>query len=135
MRNAKTGMSEFKVNGRTYKFDILTPMDAISFGSRVLKAAGGALLSICGEASSVNYKAIADALSSVDPEELSSLMREALNRVYTPEQEPLKNEAVFNAWFNKYPEDLFVAGVMAVFEQVRDFFPFGLSTLKPDSSL
>ena len=43
MRDLKSGMGEFKVNGRTYKFDLLPPMEAIDFGSRVLKAAGGAL--------------------------------------------------------------------------------------------
>ena len=62
MRDLKSGMGEFKVNGRTYKFDLLPPMEAIDFGSRVLKAAGGALVSICGEGE-VHYDAIAKALS------------------------------------------------------------------------
>ena len=37
MRDLKSGMGEFKVNGRTYKFDLLPPMEAIDFGSRVLR--------------------------------------------------------------------------------------------------
>lgn len=32
MRDLKSGMGEFKVNGRTYKFDLLPPMEAIDFG-------------------------------------------------------------------------------------------------------
>ena len=108
MRDLKSGMGEFKVNGRTYKFDLLPPMEAIDFGSRVLKAAGGALVSICGEGE-VHYDAIAKALSVVEASELSALMKEALKRSYTPEQEPLSNEAVFHSWFNQNPQDLFVA--------------------------
>jgi hypothetical protein len=133
MRDIKSGMGDFVVNGRTYKFDLLPPMEAIDFGSRVLKAAGGALISVCGEGPT-DYKGIAEALSTVEPAELSAIMKEALGRTYTPEQEPLRNEAVFNSWFNRNPQDLFTAGAMAVFEQVRDFFPFGQNTAKIDSS-
>ena len=133
MRDLKSGMGEFKVNGRMNKLDLLPPMEAIDFGSRVLKAAGGALVSICGEGE-VHYDAIAKALSVVEASELSALMKEALKRSYTPEQEPLSNEAVFHSWFNQNPQDLFVAGALAVFEQVRDFFPSGLSTAVRNST-
>ena len=133
MRDLKSGMGECKVNGRTYKFDLRPPMEAIDLGSRVLKAAGGALVSSCGEGE-VHYDAIAKALSVVEASELSALMKEALKRSYTPEQEPLSNEAVFHSWFNQNPQDLFVAGALAVFEQVRDFFPSGLSTAVRNST-
>lgn len=133
MRDLKTGMGEFKANGRTYKFDLLPPMEAIDFGSRVLKVAGGALVSVCGEGE-VKYEAIAKALGTVDASELSALMKEALKRTYTPEQEPLSNEAVFHSWFNQHPNDLFIAGMLSVFEQVKDFFPSGLSTAVQNST-
>lgn len=117
----KNELNKFTVNDHVYKYRALNPMDALDYGSRVAKIvapalAGGADLS----------KALS---SGLDGKEVSALIKEALGYCYTPESEALDNEAVFNAWFTQHPDELFEAGIKAVYNLVTPFLPKALLTI------
>lgn len=114
----KNELNNFTVNDHVYKYRALNPMDALDYGSRVARIvapalAGGADLS----------KALSSGV------EVSALIKEALGYCYTPESEALDNEAVFNAWFTQHPDELFEAGIKAVYNLVTPFLPKALLTV------
>ena len=46
---------------------------------------------------------------------------------------PSRDEVVFNRWFMEHPDQLYGAGLLAVWHLVKDFFPKTLATLKVPS--
>lgn len=53
--------------------------------------------------------------------EAATLLRNALDRCRTPEDEPLRDKDVFRAWFEKHPADLYELALRAVYELVREY--------------
>lgn len=122
-RKSLDGLGSFTVGTTVYKFEMLPPLECMAFGSRVLKTAGGLITTLFAEGQALSADLVQRSLSTLDPVELSSLMREALSRCYTPSGLALADETNFNQWFNDHPEQMFQAGVQAVYHQVKDFFP------------
>ncbi len=122
-------LNSFEVNGHTYKYRSLNPMDALDFGSRVAKLLAPAL----SDGSNLS-NALANMSKAVDVKDMKNLIKEALGYCYTPKSEALDNEAVFNAWFTECPEDLFEAGIKAVYNLVIPFLPKTLLTTIDTSS-
>ncbi len=132
-----TGLGSFSLDGVMYRFETLNPLEAVRFGNRVFKVFGPALLSLAaakkddGEAAGESVlAALAPALSGFDDDKVSLLIEEALRRCYTPQNEALRDEVVFNRWFMEHPDQLYGAGLLAVWHLVKDFFPKTLATLK-----
>ena len=132
-----TGLGSFSLDGIMYRFETLNPLEAVRFGNRVFKVFGPALLSLAaakkddGEAAGEGVlAALAPALSGFDDDKVSLLIEEALRRCYTPQNEALRDEVVFNRWFMEHPDQLYGAGLLAVWHLVKDFFPKTLATLK-----
>ncbi len=132
-----TGLGSFSLDGVMYRFETLNPLEAVRFGNRVFKVFGPALLSLAaakkddGEAAGEGVlAALAPALSGFDDDKVSLLIEEALRRCYTPQNEALRDEVVFNRWFMEHPDQLYCAGLLAVWHLVKDFFPKTLATLK-----
>ncbi|HIW79219.1 MAG TPA: hypothetical protein H9874_08760 [Candidatus Bilophila faecipullorum] len=132
-----TGLGSFSLDGVMYRFETLNPLEAVRFGNRVFKVFGPALLSLAaakkddGEAAGEGVlAALAPALSGFDDDKVSLLIEEALRRCYTPQNEALRDEVVFNRWFMEHPDQLYGAGLLAVWHLVKDFFPKTLATLK-----
>lgn len=126
----EANLSFITVNTRRYAIDKLNPLDAVAWGNRVISAIGpsfGGLADAFNEDKNMPAS-FAKALSSFNHEEVTKLLQDAYQHVYTPENESLADMAVFNAWFRKYPGDLYQVGVMAVYELVKDFFPSQLAT-------
>ena len=69
----------------------------------------------------------------MDVDKVSLLVEEAHRRCYTPQNEALRDEVVFNRWFMEHPDQLYGAGLLAVWHLVKDFFPKTLATLKVPS--
>lgn len=111
-------------DGSTYKFRALSPFDALDFGTRVAKLLAPAI----SEGASIG-EALGRISSTVSSKELSDLLKEALGYCYTPQSEALDNEAVFNAWFSEHPDELFEAGIKAVYNLVLPFLPKAMTTL------
>lgn len=125
-----TELNKFMVNDHEYKYRGLNPFDALDFGSRVAKLLAPAL------ASGMNVgEALVNASKSVDSKEIASLLKEALGYCYTPEKEALDNEATFNKWFNEHPDELFEAGIKAVYSLVNPFLPRVINTVIGQQSL
>ncbi len=132
-----TGLGSFSLDGVIYRFEALNPLEAVRFGNRVFKVFGPALLSLAAAkkdgaetAGEGVLAALAPALSEVDDDKVSLLIEEALRRCYTPQNEALRDEVVFNRWFMEHPDQLYGAGLLAVWHLVKDFFPKTLATLK-----
>lgn len=132
------------IGPRRYGLNLLNPIDGIEWGNRVLELLGPVLgrlvqtvdlkplqeldpnKSVPGDLIPVLQPLLGSALSALNElrgKELSELQKAALLRCFTPENEPLGNAAVFNAWFRRYPADLHKLGWLAIFRLVRDFFP------------
>lgn len=137
------------VGERRYAIDTLNPLEAIDWGVRVAVLLGGPLGRLLGGCDLERLKnldparpdpdslgLLKDALASglagcagLNAPELTDLLTQALRRCYTPENEALRDEAVFNRWFREHPGDLYPLGVKAVQQLVADFFPKTLVTL------
>ena len=145
----QSNISFISVGGKRYAIDLLNPIEAISWGNRALSLFGPSLGKIVnsidfGKVQGIDLNAmglsdvfgklqglIAASFSScgeIDSEKASSLMNEALQRCYTPQNESLGDVAVFNRWFRENPGDLYPLGVMALVYLVKDFFPSQLVT-------
>ena len=129
-----SGLGSFSLDGVIYRFEALNPLEAVRFGNRVFKVFGPALLSLAAAkkdgAETAGEGMLAAALSEVDDDKVSLLIEEALRRCYTPQNEALRDEVVFNRWFMEHPDQLYGAGLLAVWHLVKDFFPKTLATLK-----
>ncbi|MFR3459765.1 MAG: phage tail assembly chaperone, partial [Bilophila wadsworthia] len=106
-----TGLGSFSLDGVIYRFEALNPLEAMRFGNRVFKVFGPALLSLAsakkdgGEMAGEGVLAsLAPALSEMDEDKVSLLVEEALRRCYTPQNEALRDEVVFNRWFMEHPD-------------------------------
>ena len=126
-----SGLGSFSLDGVTYRFEALNPLEAMRFGNRVFKVFGPALLSLASAKKDGGEMAGEGVLASLAP--ALSEMEEALRRCYTPQNEALRDEVVFNRWFMEHPDQLYGAGLLAVWHLVKDFFPKTLATLKVPS--
>ena len=131
-----TGIGSFTVGTNTYKYEELAPIEALRFGVTVTKSVGPALAKL-GEAAAgaKNAKdvtgimeAFGPALGMVDDNKLLELMHASFQHVYTPHNECLGNEAVFNSWFRTNKEDLYMVGLLSLYHLTKDFFPKALAT-------
>lgn len=134
-----SGIREFVVGEDTYKYVELTPIEALRFGPRVAKVLGPILhplISSLDKEGNVQVKhimaSIGSELEKIDEEEMLKLIMGALTHVFTPQNESLGNEAVFNSWFSVKKSDLFIVGFMAVFKLAQDFFPKVPDTIMTD---
>lgn len=144
-----TNMTFIGIGSNRYAIDMLNPMDAIAWGNRALALFGPALgkvvssidfeklqgldLSAMGlaEVGGKMQSLISAALAScgeLKAAEATAMMTDALQRCYTPQNEPLADAAVFNSWFRDHPGDLYPLGIMALVKLVKDFFPSQLAT-------
>ncbi|MDL2317123.1 hypothetical protein LJC59_08640 [Desulfovibrio sp. OttesenSCG-928-A18] len=113
------------VNDNRYPIDKLNPLEAIAFGNRVMAVVGPLLRAMLDASMQKScLSRFFDGLFTNYPSELwTGIMNDALRRCYTPHNEPLHNQAIFNEWFRRYPGDLFELGLMGVYSLAADFFP------------
>lgn len=137
------------VGKNRYAVDKLNPMEAFEWGPRALSLFGPSLGKIVAslevdklsdlklesmgltEIAASLQKLLAMSMSScgeLKSAEVVALLREAVQRCYTPHNESLADMAVFNRWFQEHPGDLFPLGGMALVYLVKDFFPSQLVT-------
>lgn len=119
-------LKSFTVNDREYKYRDLSPMEALTFGTRVVQLLSPFL---------VQGKNVGQAITALgNNEDISNILREGLNRCYNNKSESLENEAIFNKWFQEYPQDLFECGVKAVWSLVHPFLPSMLNIRSVDGN-
>ncbi|MDL2268216.1 hypothetical protein LJC46_09605 [Desulfovibrio sp. OttesenSCG-928-G15] len=147
------------VGGKRYALDLFNPLDGLAYGNRALAVLGPAIGGMVGSVDIFAFASVdqaqtaldeaamgvqgmlASALAScgqVNSTDVTMLMNEALRRCYTPQNESLADESVFNRWFREHPEDMYILAAHAMFRLVKDFFPkppaTGKSVLKPEKA-
>lgn len=124
-------LGSFTYNDIEYRYEVLPPVQALVYGARVTKVIGGALGAIAdamANKKSVNFSVI---FTSTDPLELADLTKEALSRCSVQKDGrwcSLADDAFMNAYFQEHTEDLYMAGLSALWYQTKPFFPRGLRT-------
>lgn len=128
----RTGLSTFAVGETVYKYDLLAPVEALRYGTQCAKVLGPALASVMdvvqqfgSDKATVGelVASAAPALAAIDEDKVATLMQTAFKRVYTPANECLGDEAVFNDWFQARPHEMFPVGLLAIYHLSKAFFP------------
>lgn len=125
MHHDEEKLIKIKLDDRVYSVVKLNPIDGLEFGLKVMSVLSGSLGGLM-EAAKENgdpAKLGAELGKSFASPELAPILRHALNQVFTPENKSLADEAEFNKWFLRFPEDLFILGVKAVWVLIKDFLP------------
>lgn len=119
------------INGREYTVEKFPITSSLAFVPEVLEAIGPALGGIVSafEEGKTKDSVFKGLFGAVQSSKLTAIMKKALNQVITPENTYLKNAAVFEEWFARYPEDLFHLAGFSVWELSKDFLPRPLATL------
>lgn len=145
----EANLGYINLGDRRYPINLLNPYDGIDWGNRALELFGPVLGEIVksidfDEFGELDFNKIGlwelaaklrpvlgstlNSLGQLKNAEVSAMQKEALQRCYTPENEPLSNMVVFNKWFRQYPGDMHPLGWMALVTLVKDFFPSQLVT-------
>ena len=120
-------LKSFTIGKNIYKVEPYSPKEAIPFGLKVIKTLGPLLgkLTAKGTAEERISRVIGEA-GNLNEEMVDNLLTAAYKRVYTPNNEPMDNEANFNAWFKDHKSELFECGFRAILLLAEDFLPDGL---------
>jgi len=149
MNQNQANMTFVSVGGKKYAVDLLNPLEALAWGPRVVALLGPSIGKVL---SSTDFEALKGidlakqgimeaagklqnplgalfaCLGELKPEQVTALLNETLQHCYTPQNESLADQSVFNRWFKEYPGDMYPLGVMALVHLVKDFFPSQLVT-------
>ena len=113
-----------KIEDRVYPCQRFNPMDGMEYGAKIAGLIAPVFTSLSGD----NTKDGIAALSTLSRDPLlTPMLKQALGQCFTPQNESLGNEAVFNSWFQKHPGDMFELGIKAVWALVEDFLPSPLA--------
>lgn len=129
-----SGLIRIKIDERVYAVQHFNPMEGMEFGTKLLSIISPALGGIIeatkegGDPAKVGVE-ISKALKDPD---LTPMLKQALGQCFTPENESLSDEAVFNTYFSKHPGDMFQLGGQAAYMLVKDFFPSQLASIASD---
>ena len=127
-----------KIEERVYSVQKFNPMDGMEYGVKLAAMVAPALGGLMAAEESkkkgdADYgKLGADFARSIKDPDLMPMFKKAFGQCWTPENESLGDEAVFNKWFQQHPGDMFELGGRAAFLLSRDFFPSQLGTMLSD---
>lgn len=126
-------LAKIQVGDNHYAIDPLPPMDALEFGpkaAKVLSPTMSGIMEITNNADNSSLgKSINVMFANIDPKETAALMREAVGQCWTPKNQSLKDETVFNIWFMEHPNDLYELGLRAIYILAKPYFPKALATM------
>jgi hypothetical protein len=126
-------MSSFEridVNERIYMLERFNPMQGLEYSAQLLSVVGPALggLAAAGQQASA-VQVFSSLTMALKGPECAELLKTALRRCKTPQNESLENMAAFELWFSQHPEDMFELGAVAMVKLVSPFLPQRLRTL------
>jgi hypothetical protein len=122
---AESELVKVKLEDRVYSVLRFNPIDGLEFGLKIMSVLSGSFggwFEATKEGGDVAKVGAELSKAFLNPE-LKPLLRTALSQVFTPENKSLSDEAVFNAWFIRHPEDMFDLSVRASWVLVKDFLP------------
>ena len=124
-------LQRLKINDNIYTLDPMNPLEGMEFGEKVLGAISPTFAAMYeafkeegDQGAMFNHLALALRAGGLTP-----ILKEALNQCFTPENESLRDEAVFNKWFRRHPGDMYQLGVKATWELVKPFISPQLGTM------
>lgn len=132
-----TALTRIKIEERAYSLTKFAPMDGMEYGTKVMAVVSPALGGLY-EATKDGGNAIkmaSDFAAVFKDPTLTPLLRQAIGQCFTPKNESLADEYVFNTWFSQHPGDLFQLGVQSAWALVKDFLPSSLVTMASDSQI
>lgn len=130
------GIGKVKIGDNVYSLAALAPIEALRFGTECAKVLGPALVQFLSRYSGEEMTLkdlltqIGPALESLDPDRLLTLLNTVYTHTFTPTNENLGDEAVFNSWFQEHPADMFQVGFQVLYALAKDFFPRLSGTLQ-----
>ena len=120
-----------KVGENVYPLQKMNPMEGMEYGMKVLAAVSPSFAGI--------YEAVKDGgeyekvffelSKTLQQSDFTPLLKTAYGQCFTPQNESLADEVIFNRWFRDNPGDMFHLGALAVWELAKDFFPSQLVTM------
>ena len=130
-------LTRIKIEDRVYSVMRFNPMDGMEFGTKLLSVIApsmGGIVEATKEGGDPGKVGAQLAYALKDPS-LTPLLRQAFKQCFTPQNESLEDEAVFNKWFAQHPGDMFSLGAQAMWVLVKDFLPSQLTTIVGDFQL
>lgn len=131
-----SGLGSFVIEATEYRYEQLTPIEAMTFGSKVSKLLGTVILGVANgldtNTKEFNVADVQTALATIQPEETAQLGLEALRHCYVQLQGSwvsLKDESYFNKHFMEHPDQLYVASVQAIWKLASPFLPKSMRTI------
>ena len=136
------------IGDRRYAIELLNPLEAIELGFRAISQFGpflGECISkgdmselaavIDGELDSASLHTLHNTLgpllrafNTLDSKTATDMFQEAIARCYTPGNDALRDDTIFNQWFQRFPRDMYLLGIKALHRLLRDFFMNPLAT-------
>lgn len=113
------------VDGRTYSVEKFNPLEGMEFGMNVLAIISPALGGIVemGKDGGDAAKVGAELTKAISNPAFTPLLKKVFAQCFTPTNERLADELVFNKHFIAYPSDMFQLGLRATWVLVKDFLP------------
>jgi hypothetical protein len=122
-------IERIKMEDRVYSVQKLNPIEAILYGTKVASIIAPVLSSLSGDNGGSADKLFTALGMALKSPEIGEILRIAYNQCFTPSNESLKDEVVFNRQFMAFPGDAYELGVRAAYILVKDFFPRQIGTL------
>lgn len=124
------------IEGRTYRLTPMQPLNGLPFALKVAANLGSGIASLDAGGFSLNalseeqslekaLSAVIVAASSIDPDKVHQLMRDALSYEVYADTTKLSDDLHFNNWFDEHPGDLLPVALWAIKEHVGRFFAQG----------
>lgn len=132
-----TGINQVKIGEHVYSYTVLSPVEALRFGTEALKVLGPGMAKLAtgslktGDDVGSLVTSIAPALENLETEKLERLLKTVFAHTFTPTNENLGDEAAFNDWFQKNPHEMFQVGFQILYLLSKDFFPKLSGTTQP----
>ena len=114
-----------QIEDRAYSCRRFNSFDCVTWGDR-LRGILPALRAAVEDDDPAQFAAAL--VPSLKDGSLTTLLKQAIGQCFTPENQSLADEAVFNAWFSKYPGDMLALGARAIPILVSDYLPSLLAT-------
>lgn len=133
-QDRQDNFAKIKIEDRIYSVQKFHAKKAFSFSRNVLGIIAPTLgegLEILGggEVPKGQLKQLCAGIADVLMNEKSDrFINEALAQCFTPENQSLADEGVFNRWFSRYPHDLYELSGKVVWVLIKDFLPKSVLT-------
>lgn len=120
-------LERIKIENRVYFLNKFDPLSGFEYGLKLLSLFGPNINSIF-ELQHHPGRFYLSLVKALGHDESAKLMKQALGRCLSPENEALDDPGVSNRWFARHPGDMYELAGQAIWHLVKDFFLPAAST-------